>query len=121
VPHPQPGDIGRAIALGALRVIGLPEPWHALGDLAPYEDWENVPPLLSDAVSRTNDAPAIAVTMHDVRCSMINFDPDTASPAPEMLKAVVRANQNNAGIYGVVTRIGRVAVGQTLFFHAATA
>jgi len=68
-----------------------------------------------------NDAPTIAVTMHDVRCSMINFDPDTASPAPEMLKAVVRVNQNNAGIYGTVTRIGRVAVGQTVLLRAASA
>jgi hypothetical protein len=66
------------------------------------------------------DAPAITVTMRDVRCSMVNLDPDSASPAPEMLKAVVRANQNNAGIYGAVTRIGRLAVGQTIFLYAAT-
>ena len=66
-----------------------------------------------------DNAPAIAVTMRDVRCAMLNLDPDTASPAPEMMKAVVRANQNNAGIYGVVTRIGRLAVGQTIMFHAA--
>jgi len=64
-----------------------------------------------------DDAPAIAVTMHDVRCSVVNLDPDSASPAPEVLKAVVRANQNNAGIYGAVTRTGRVAVGQTVFLH----
>jgi hypothetical protein len=31
-----------------------------------------------------------------------------------LTKAVVRANQNNAGIYGAVTRIGRLAVGQTI-------
>src|SRR6266699_583994 len=67
-----------------------------------------------------DDAPAITVTMRDVRCSMINFDPDSASPAPEVLKAVVRANQNNAGIYGAVTRIGRLAVGQTILLRAAT-
>ena len=67
-----------------------------------------------------DDAPAIGVTMRDERCSMVNFDPDSASPAPEVLKAVVRANQNNAGIYGAVTRIGRLAVGQTIFFRAAT-
>jgi len=66
-----------------------------------------------------DDAPAIAVTMRDVRCSMVNLDPDSASPAPEVLKAVVRANQNNAGIYGAVTRIGRLAVGQTIILHAA--
>jgi MOSC domain-containing protein len=66
-----------------------------------------------------NDAPAIAVTMRDERCSMVNLDPDTASPAPEVMKAVVRANQNNAGIYGAVTRIGRLVVGQPIFLHAA--
>src|ERR1700684_2031468 len=33
-------------------------------------------------------APAITVTMRDVRCSMVNLDPDSASPAPELLKAV---------------------------------
>ncbi len=67
-----------------------------------------------------HDAPAITVTMRDVRCSMVNLDPDSASPAPEMQKAVVRANQNNAGIYGAVTRIGRLAVGQTILLRAAT-
>jgi uncharacterized protein YcbX len=64
-----------------------------------------------------NDAPAISVTMRDVRCSMVNLDPDSARPAPEVLKAVVRVNQNHAGIYGTVTRIGRLAVGQTVVLH----
>jgi uncharacterized protein YcbX len=67
-----------------------------------------------------DDAPAITVTMRDVRCSMVNLDPDSGSPAPEVLKAVVRANQNHAGIYGAVTRIGRLAVGQTILFVGAT-
>jgi uncharacterized protein YcbX len=30
-----------------------------------------------------DDAPAITVTMRDVRCSMVNIDPDLASHAPE--------------------------------------
>ena len=66
-----------------------------------------------------DDAPAITVTMRDVRCSMVSLDPDSASPAPEMLKAVVRAHENTAGIYGTVTRIGRLAVGQTIILHSA--
>jgi uncharacterized protein YcbX len=65
-----------------------------------------------------DDAPAIAVTMRDARCSMVNLDPDSASPTPEVLKAVVRANQNNAGVYGTVTRIGRLAVGQPILLCA---
>jgi hypothetical protein len=66
-----------------------------------------------------DDGPAITVTMRDLRCSMVNLDPDLARPAPEVMKAVVRANQNNAGIYGAVIRTGRLAVGQAITLHAA--
>ena len=66
-----------------------------------------------------DDAPAISVTMRDVRCSMVNLDPDSAAPAPQVMKAVVRANQNNAGIYGTITRTGLLTVGQTVILHAA--
>lgn len=58
------------------------------------------------------DAPAVTVTMPDLRCVMVNIDPDEADLAPEVLKAVARANRSNAGVYGTVTRVGRVAVGQ---------
>ncbi len=83
----------------------------------PFQEDEWVGGVLS--FGEGDDAPAITVTMRDVRCSMVNFDPGSATPAPEMLKAVVHANQNNAGIYGTVTRIGRLAVGQTIILHAA--
>lgn len=62
-----------------------------------------------------DDAPAVTVTLRDVRCSIVNLDPDSAVSAPEMLRAVVRANENNAGVYATVTRIGRLAIGQTVF------
>ena len=65
-----------------------------------------------------DDAPAIAVTMRDIRCSIVNFDPDTARPAPEVLKAVVRVHENTAGIYGTVIRTGRLAVGQRVRLRA---
>lgn len=61
-----------------------------------------------------DDAPAVTVTMRDVRCAMVNIDPDGGAPAPGVLKAVVRANQNNAGVYATVTRIGRLSVGQAI-------
>jgi uncharacterized protein YcbX len=84
----------------------------------PFQEDEWVGGVLS--FGEGDDAPAITVTMRDVRCSMVNFDPDSASPAPEVLKAVVRANQNTAGIYATVTRIGRLAVGQTILLRPAT-
>src|SRR6202051_3706268 len=66
-----------------------------------------------------NDAPALPVRVPDVRRSVVNLGPDSARSAPEMLKAVVRANQNNAGVYGAVIRVGRLAVGQSIFLRAA--
>jgi uncharacterized protein YcbX len=82
----------------------------------PFQEDEWVGGALS--FGEGDDAPAISVTMRDGRCSMVNFDPDSAGPAPEVMKAVVRANQNTAGIYGAVTRIGRLAVGQTVLLRA---
>jgi uncharacterized protein len=83
----------------------------------PFQEDEWVSGVLT--FGEGNECPAIIVTMLDARCSMINFDPDTASSEPELLKAVVRANQNNAGIYGSVNRIGCLAVGQSVFLHRA--
>jgi uncharacterized protein YcbX len=82
----------------------------------PFQEDEWVGGVLS--FGEGDDAPAIAVTMRDARCAMVNLDPDSASPTPAVLKAVVRANTNNAGVYGTVTRIGRLAVGQSIFFCA---
>jgi uncharacterized protein len=67
---------------------------------APFQEDEWLGGVLS--FGEGDDAPAITVTMRDVRCSMVNLDPDSASPAPEVLKAVVRAHRNNAGTYGAV-------------------
>ena len=60
------------------------------------------------------NAPAVAVTMRDIRCAMVNLDPDSAAADPAVMKAVVRANQNGAGVYGTVTRAGRLSVGQAI-------
>jgi hypothetical protein len=61
--------------------------------------------------------PAIAITMRDLRCAMVNIDPDRASTDPQVLKAVVRANQTHAGVYAAVVRTGPLAVGDRVFLH----
>ena len=81
----------------------------------PFEENDWVGGLLT--FGDGDDAPTVAVTMRDVHCAMVNIDPDNGSLGPEVLKAAVRANENNAGIYGTVTRIGRLAVGQTIFLY----
>ena len=110
-------EIGRLAGLSADVRRFRPNVVVRLLRSVPFQENEWVGGVLS--FGNGDDAPAITVTMRDARCSIVNLDPDSASPAPEMLKAVVRANQNNAGIYGTVTRIGRLAIGQTIVLHAA--
>jgi hypothetical protein len=50
---------------------------------------------------------------------MASLDPDSARPAAEVLKALVRVRGNKAGVYGTVTRRGRLAVGQPILFEPA--
>jgi hypothetical protein len=67
----------------------------------------------------TNDPAVIGITNRDERCAMVNFDPGSARPDAEVLKAIVRVRDNKAGVYGTVTRRGRLAVGQPIFFEPA--
>lgn len=62
----------------------------------------------------SDEGPVVSVTMRDPRCVMINFDPDTAQPDPRIMKAAVRLNENNAGVYGTVARTGQISVGQSV-------
>ncbi len=55
--------------------------------------------------------PAVRVTARDVRCMMINLDPDTAAQDARVLKTVVGLNENNAGVYGTVVQTGTIRVG----------
>ena len=55
--------------------------------------------------------PAVHVTLLDVRCAMINLDPDTAAKDARLMKTVVKLNQNNAGVYATVVRTGVISVG----------
>lgn len=63
--------------------------------------------------------PAVHLTKRDERCVMINLDPETGEQDPGMLKATVRLNDNHAGVYGTVVRVGQVHVGDhvTLVEH----
>jgi len=65
-----------------------------------------------------NSAAALRVTMKDERCVMINFDPDTVERDSEVMKTVVRMNQNCAGVYGTVVTAGELRVGQVVTLGA---
>ena len=81
----------------------------------PFEEDDWVGGILQ--FGQTNDGAAIGITNRDERCSMVNFDPDSAHATPEVLKAIVRVRDNKAGVYATVTRRGRVAVGQPIFYE----
>jgi uncharacterized protein len=109
------GDVaGRSLDVRRFR----PNVVVRLRQSVPFQEDEWVGGELS--FGEGHDAPAVSVTMRDDRCSMVNLDPAAADAAPEVLKAVVRANQSTAGIYCAVTRIGRLTVGQTVLLRAPT-
>ncbi|MCG8608313.1 MOSC domain-containing protein [bacterium] len=62
-------------------------------------------------------APAVHVTKRDLRCMMINIDPDTATQNAKVLKAAFRLNDNNAGVYGTVVRTGTVRAGDPVMIE----
>lgn len=61
-----------------------------------------------------DSAAAVRVAMKDERCVMVNFDPDTAERDSEVMKTVVRLNENYAGVYGTVVSAGELRVGQVV-------
>lgn len=86
-----------------------------------YLETENAEPFCEDAwvggtlvFGESDSAPALAVTQRDVRCMMINLDPETAKQDGRVMKKVVALNGNNAGVYGTVVRTGVIEVGQTV-------
>ena len=71
------------------------------------DDWVGSLLVLGEEAS----GPAVHLTKPDVRCMMINLDPETARQDAGVLKAAVRLNENNAGAYGTVVRVGRIQLG----------
>ncbi|MEZ4295157.1 MAG: MOSC domain-containing protein [Polyangiaceae bacterium] len=65
--------------------------------------------------------PAVSVTLRDLRCMMINLDPETAKQDARVMKTVVRLNENNAGVYATVVRSGRIRVGEDVMLAPAAA
>jgi uncharacterized protein len=53
----------------------------------------------------------VAALERDPRCQMITLDPDTATPNPEVLRAVARGHEGTAGIYAAVLAEGIIRPG----------
>lgn len=104
---PQPPDVRRFrpnILIDTLRAT-------------PFEEDDWVGGVLT--FGEGSDTAAVTITNRDERCSMVNFDPDSARATPEILKAIAKTRDNKCGVYAAVTRRGRLVVGQGVFFEPA--
>jgi uncharacterized protein YcbX len=79
-------------------------------------------PFTDDAwVGRTvrvgagDDAPEIAICLRDLRCVVVNIDPEGAGSSPGVLRAAARLHSACAGVYGTVVKTGRIARGDHLY------
>ncbi len=117
-----------AIALGTIRGIAReagvgadarrfrPNVVIDTKDARPFEEDRWVGKVLEFGPEGTG--PAVSVTLRDLRCVMLNLDPDTAAANAEVMKTVVRLNENHAGVYGTVVRTGELRVGQVVVLRA---
>jgi uncharacterized protein YcbX len=82
----------------------------------PFEEdkWVGQSLMFGDANSGTVPTAVIKVTMRDERCVMVNLDPDSAERDSEVMKTIVRLNDNYAGVYGTVIKAGELRVGQVV-------
>jgi len=113
--HSVARESGRGVDLCDLRRF-RPNIVIETDSAEPFEEDRWVGRTLTFGEENSGAAPmaAIGVTMKDERCVMVNFDPDTAERDSEVMKTVVRMNENYAGVYGTVVRAGELCVGQVV-------
>lgn len=84
-----------------------------------YVDWENSQAYYEDSLVgktlRIGEDLTFQVVMKDRRCVMITLDPDTAEPAPEVLRTVAQKHDGCAGVYGAMLREGIVRVNDPVY------
>ncbi|HVR09801.1 MAG TPA: MOSC domain-containing protein [Thermoanaerobaculia bacterium] len=57
---------------------------------------------------------AMAVARRDLRCPMVNLDPETAAPDPRVLRAVGQSHEAYAGVYGSTFTTGNIRIGDEI-------
>ncbi len=105
-------ESGRVIDLRRFRPNVVLETTN--GEPFAEDKWVGRTLMFGEENSWSTKMAAVAITMKDERCVMVNFDPDTAERDSEVMKTVVRLNQNYAGAYGSVVRAGELRVGQVV-------
>ena len=63
------------------------------------------------------DSAQVSVNYRTKRCAVVNLEPDSGKSNPEVLRHVAEKMQACAGVYGVVSRLGSVKVGDTVYLE----
>ena len=63
------------------------------------------------------DAAKIRVSHRTKRCVMINLEPDSGEHSATILKEVAKTMQACAGVYGTVSKLGSIKVGDTVYLE----
>ena len=63
------------------------------------------------------DSAQISVNYRTKRCGMVNLEPNSGKSNPEILKNVAEKMQACAGVYGAVSRLGTVELGDRVYLE----
>jgi uncharacterized protein len=75
------------------------------------EDWIGNAVRIGDG----EHAPVIRFDRKNIRCVMINIDPDSSTKNPNVLKEVVQNREKATGIYGTPVVLGKISVGDPIY------
>jgi len=81
------------------------------GERFPEDAWVGRTLRIGDGES----APTVSICTRDVRCAMLNLDPDSGAIDARLVKAAVRLNDNCTGVYATIIRTGTVRVGDAVY------
>jgi uncharacterized protein YcbX len=77
----------------------------------PEDSWLNELLVLGD----NPNAARIRINRKDLRCMVVNIDPDTGKQNPEVLREVVNTRKNLVCVYGTTERPGNISVGDKIY------
>lgn len=61
------------------------------------------------------DAPTMQVNERDIRCVVVNIDPQTLENDAAILKTIAQTRQSCLGVYGSIERVGMLQVGDAVY------
>ena len=80
-----------------------------------YIEWKNGAPFYEETllgrILQVGETLKILIAEKDPRCVIINLDPETSAPSPEVLKTVGKKHQGRVGVYAVTVQEGVAAQG----------